>query len=69
MNVKIMFGIHTANHGGIVPPRAICSKTRPSMIYVKHSVIPKPMCIPIPPRTLRDATDTPISVKINVEKG
>ena len=69
MMANIMFGSHTPNHGGTVPPRAICSNTRPSIIYVKHSVIPIPMCIPIPPRTLRDAIATPMSVRMKVEKG
>ena len=68
MNKKMKFGNQTPNHGGILPLRAICSNTRPSIMYVKHSAIPKPMCIPIPPRTLREAIDTPIIVRMKVEK-
>ena len=65
----MIFGSHTPSHGANVPPMAICSNTRPSIIYPKQRAMPKPMCIPIPPRTLREASDTPMMVRMKVEKG
>ena len=38
-------------------------------IYEKLNESPIPICNPMPPFALRDATETPINVKINVENG
>ena len=65
----MILGSHTASPGGRVPLLANSSKKRLKRMYEKQSHVPMPMCSPVPPRTLREDNDTPISVRMNVESG
>ena len=64
-----MFGSHTASPGGSEPLFANSSKKRLKRMYEKQSPVPIPICRPVPPRTLREESETPISVRMNVESG
>ena len=65
----MMFGSQTASPGGSVPLLANSSKKRLNRMYEKQRPVPMPMWSPVPPRTLRDESDTPISVRMKVESG
>ena len=62
-------GIHTDMNGGSTQPFANSLANCIARIYAKQRAMPMPMCPPMPPRTLRDDSDTPMSVSMNVEMG
>ena len=64
-----MFGIQTAIQGGSVPLLANSSKKRMKRIYEKQRAMPMPMWSHVPPRTLREESETPMSVRMNVPTG
>ena len=45
------------------------SKKRLKRMYEKQSPVPMPIWSPVPPRTLREESETPISVRMKVESG
>ena len=61
--------IQTAIQGGSVPLLANSSKKRMKRIYEKQRAMPMPMWSPVPPRTLREESETPMSVRMNVPTG
>ncbi len=63
------FGIQTETYGGSRPPLANSSANLLNRMNEKASTMPIPMCSPVPPRTFRDESDTPMIVKMNVETG
>ena len=40
-----------------------------SKMAYQTEIVPMPMCSPVPPRTLREESETPMSVRMKVEKG
>ena len=64
-----MLGSQTASQGGSDPLLANSSKKRLKRMYEKQSPVPIPMWRPVPPRTLREESETPISVRMKVESG
>ena len=65
----MMFGSQTASPGGSVPLLANSSKRRLNRMCEQQRPVPIPMRSPDQPRTLRDESDTPISVRMKVESG
>ena len=65
----MILGSHTASPGGRVPLLANSSKKRLKRMYEKQSPVPMPIWSPVPPRTLREESETPISVRMKVESG
>ena len=63
--VYIILGIHIAINGDVAPLTANVDVTVEKNIYEKLNNNPIPILIPIPPFTLRDASDIPIAVSIN----
>ena len=63
------FGNHTDKNGDMLPLTEnevlmVCAK-----IYTALNAKPAPKCKPVPPRTLRDDSETPIKVIINAANG
>ena len=62
-------GVQTASPAGMVPLLANSSKKRLKRMYEKQRPVPMPMWRPVPPRTLREESETPISVRMKVASG
>ena len=69
MTRYIRFGIQTENPAGRTPLFANSSKNLPKRMYEKQRVIPIPIWRPVPPRTFREDSETPIRVSMNVDIG
>lgn len=63
--IKIKLGIHTPNSGGIILLRAKVTENLERIIYAAPNDTPSARLSPIPPRIFREATETPINIKIN----
>ena len=59
-----IFGNQTANNGFILPFMANVLDSVENNINKALKAMPIPMLTPIPPLTFREASDTPINVKI-----
>ena len=64
-----IFGNQTANSGFILPFMANVLDSVENNINKALKAMPIPILIPIPPLILREASDTPINVKIREAKG
>lgn len=64
-----IFGNQTANSGFILPFMANVLDSVENNINKALKASPIPILIPIPPLILREASDTPINVKIREAKG
>lgn len=69
MMAKTMFGSHTASIAFMLPLTAKVVDNVRKRIKIKLSTNPNPMCSPMPPRVLREARDTPMSVSMNDANG
>ena len=69
MKKKKTLGSQTAAITGSMPPMANCFENCMNRIYEKLITTPMAICKPIPPLIYREDTATPISVRINREKG
>ena len=64
-----ILGIQTDRRGGKFPPTANMVVKRIKRIKLKLRANPNPICKPIPPRTFLEESETPMRVRIKVEKG
>lgn len=69
MIAKTMLGSHTASMAFIFPLTANVVDNVRKSINIKLNTKPNPICNPMPPRVLREANDTPMSVNINAANG
>ena len=69
MAVNIIFGIQIASSEGIEPLMAKVDEIVENNTYMALKAIPTPRCNPVPPRTLRYASDTPMRVSISAANG
>ena len=67
--LNTMFGSHTDSTMFMLPLTANVVERVRNSIYTKLRTSPKPMFTPIPPRVLRDESDTPMSVKMKAANG
>lgn len=66
--MKMMFGIHAAINGLMLPLTANVELTVRNRMYAMLNANPIPIFSPIPPFTFRAEMDAPIRVRINAEK-
>lgn len=66
---KIMLGNHTAAAADMLPLTEKDVDMVENKMYKALNAIPIPKFSPMPPRTLRDDSDTPIKVMINAANG
>lgn len=64
---KVIFGIHTASSVGITPFTAKVVDMVVKITYNPLSPRPMPKFNPMPPRTFREESETPISVITSTE--
>jgi hypothetical protein len=69
MSKNTILGSHTAMKGESVPLTEKVVDSVENKIYIELSANPIPKLSPIPPRTFRDESETPIKVMIKAANG